>query len=435
MGATGDTGASLNPPPGCPPGTVPNAEGVCVIPCTPGENEEMIPGYPDKCICKDGYDRNEEGICKPVKVSLPELSFSASVYFGGFFNTSSSDPSDKTFIREQGFPIIIDKVFVVVNIPGKEVKFYIDTTDPTYINNVYKGTFNKWITGPVSRRVGGKITKISPEPLEVIGSKTYVVFSIKGSPNYTMGKSGKHFWELQPDSIGHRPASKFLIESALLAKVGNGFTKDDSAFDITFKKVKHDYEDKVDKGVSSYKASTLPKSVIISEKSLNAIDLPVELNKSPTEKIGPGKVMEYIKQALNISGKPSSKQGGGAIIRINDHIDDVPYTFALQKLWEDKLKHYKSIEPEYQQMLPPPEPSPLEELQEPFHRYMDEFGDQDVLEEARMTIGLMSPEDAENLFHDDLPEINSMYEKAMPEIDDRLIPIFIRADILRLLTK
>jgi hypothetical protein len=86
-------------------------------------------------------------------------------------------------------------------------------------------------------------------------------------------------------------------------------------------------------------------------------------------------------------------------------------------------------------MLPPPEPSPVQELQEPFHRYMDEFGDQDVLEEARATIGMMSPEDAENLFHDDDHAINSMYEKAMPDVDDRLIPIFIRADILRLLTK
>jgi hypothetical protein len=66
---------------------------------------------------------------------------------------------------------------------------------------------------------------------------------------------------------------------------------------------------------------------------------------------------------------------------------------------------------------------------------MDEFGDQDILEEARMTIGMMKPEDAENLFHEDNNEINEIYENALPDVDDRLIPIFIRADILRLLTK
>jgi hypothetical protein len=66
---------------------------------------------------------------------------------------------------------------------------------------------------------------------------------------------------------------------------------------------------------------------------------------------------------------------------------------------------------------------------------MDEFGDQETLEEARTTIGMMRPEDAENLFHDDDSEINSLYEKALPDVDDRLIPIFIRADILRLLSK
>ena len=158
------------------------------------------------------------------------------------------------------------------------------------------------------------------------------------------------------------------------------------------------------------------------------------IGKSPSE------VAEYVKVALKIPTGDGTLPTtpvtrGGAIKHIDDTIDEIPYVLSLQRLWEDKLKHYNTIEPEYQQMLPPPEQSPVQDLQEPFHRYMDDFGDQDLLEEARDTIGLMRPEDAEDLFHNDKSHINDMYEKALPDVDDRLIPIFIRADILRLLSR
>jgi len=124
---------------------------------------------------------------------------------------------------------------------------------------------------------------------------------------------------------------------------------------------------------------------------------------------------------------------GGAINTIHDTIDDIPYTLALQSLWEEGHKRYKDLEPKYQQMLPEPDEAPIEALKEPFHRYMDEEGDQELLEEARDTIGLMAPDEADTLFVNDSPRITTLYEQALPEVDDRLIPIFIRADMLRFL--
>ncbi len=181
-----------------------------------------------------------------------------------------------------------------------------------------------------------------------------------------------------------------------------GFEKDDPLIQINFNSI----ESNVQKDTMGKPRIFVAPPVIIAAKSIKSY-----INHSNKEIIiPPGTSVEmianYVRAALlpghnTPPSTPRAGQGGGAIIRIHDHIDEVPYTFALQKLWEDQLNHYKSIEPEYQMMLPKPEPSPMEELQEPFHRYMDEFGDQDILEEARTTIGMMSPEDAENLFHDD----------------------------------
>jgi hypothetical protein len=130
------------------------------------------------------------------------------------------------------------------------------------------------------------------------------------------------------------------------------------------------------------------------------------------------------------------RQGGGAALeRLDYNLNEIPYVMTLQKLWEDKNKHYKALQPEYQQMLPPPDEAPVNSIKDPFHEYMDEFGDQDILEEARDTIGIMKPEEAEDLFVNDNSRINEMYENALPEVNRDWIPIFIRADMLRLLSR
>jgi hypothetical protein len=47
----------------------------------------------------------------------------------------------------------------------------------------------------------------------------------------------------------------------------------------------------------------------------------------------------------------------------------------------------------------------------------------------------MNPQEAEDLFVNDNSRINSLYEKALPEINRDWVPIFIRADMLRMLAK
>jgi hypothetical protein len=127
-------------------------------------------------------------------------------------------------------------------------------------------------------------------------------------------------------------------------------------------------------------------------------------------------------------------QGGGALLHeIKETTNNLPRILSLQGIWEEMSKQYKQLEPEYQRLLPEPGPAPLESLKDPFHRYMDEFGDHDILEEARDTIGLMPSDKVEELFTQDDSPLIDLYQKAMPEVDRDLIPNFIRADILRIL--
>jgi hypothetical protein len=372
------------------------------------------------------------GICKKIVVE-EQLWVSASVYFGGFFNSRIDDTPGKAPTKENIYAYVLDDVLTMIESKNNRLIFAIDTDKLSKSNNPYKGVFMKWANSSIKR--GTAVFK------DIFGKKYMLLivngnrYAKQGSNNFTVGISGDHEWQLIPDEIKIKSVTPLFAQLVKDAKVSkNGFVEGENIMEINFKKVR--YLDAPDLG-GSPKPNLTPKTIRISENSIlhisNTSGQPIE-----NPKLTSARIKRYIEYALfdvNPPSIPRAGQGGGAIIRINDHLDEVPYTFALQKLWEDKLKHYKDIEPEYQQMLPPPEPSPIQELQEPFHRYMDEFGDQDILEEARASIGMMSPADAENLFHDDLPHINSMYERAMPDIDDRLIPIFIRADILRLLTK
>ena len=263
------------------------------------------------------------------------------------------------------------------------------------------------------------------------------VYTLKQGKNAIEAQGNK--WNITPIRVRTIPCPELLANAARDAQIPYeelGFQKGDPLIQIDFKHT----ESTIQRGMDNKPKIIVPPPLIIAAKSIHSYINHLGRELPIAEGTSSEKIANYVRAAL-IPGSstppstPREGQKGGAIIRINKHLDGVPYTFALQKLWEDKLKHYKNIEPEYQQMLPKPESSPMEELQEPFHRYMDEFADQDILEEARMTIGMMKPEDAENLFHEDKNEINELYERALPDVDDRLIPIFIRADILRLLTK
>jgi hypothetical protein len=99
-------------------------------------------------------------------------------------------------------------------------------------------------------------------------------------------------------------------------------------------------------------------------------------------------------------------------------------------------KQYNSLEPEYQQMLPEPEPAPIHSLTEPIHRFIDDFAEEDPLEEARETIGLLAPHEIDDLMANDkgtMDRIKPLYKKAIPAAKEEWIPILVRADSLRTL--
>ena len=406
--------------------------------------------------CPAGYKWDED----QRKCVLPDytkkITINSPVQFGGLLkgDIAAKFKTEKVQKMGRNGPLIDPRT----RQPVMEDKVYLDENGKKVVLYQWRG-FAPFILGDISTVIDGSTSSVAflIKKTNPIFAGQYVdqlgkVFR-ENAPHedvnnyiYTLKKgqnvinAQKQTWKITPISVTTLGCPRLLAEAAQLAQIPSkeGLEEDDPLIQINF-----NYTESlaIRDAMGNPKVMVAPP-VIIAAKSIRSY-----INHSnQVIIIPPGTSVEmianYVRAALlpGHSTPPSSpragaEQGGGAIIRINDHIDDVPYTFALQKLWEDKLKHYKSIEPEYQMMLPKPDPSPMEELQEPFHRYMDEFGDQDILEEARATIGMMSPEDAENLFHDDDHKINSLYEKAMPDVDDRLIPIFIRADILRLLTK
>jgi hypothetical protein len=99
-------------------------------------------------------------------------------------------------------------------------------------------------------------------------------------------------------------------------------------------------------------------------------------------------------------------------------------------------KNYNSLEPMYQQMLPEPEPAPIHSLTEPIHRFIDDFAEEDPLEEARETVGLLAPHEVDDLMANDngvMDRIKPLYQKALPSAKDEWVPILVRADSLRTL--
>jgi hypothetical protein len=133
------------------------------------------------------------------------------------------------------------------------------------------------------------------------------------------------------------------------------------------------------------------------------------------------------------SGMIKSKySGGGRDVSVGPN--DIIPLIAEQVAWTNMNNHYNSLEPEYQKMLPEPEPAPIYNLTEPMHRYIDEYGDKDSLNEARDMANNMKPEEIEDIFSNDnghMQYLEPFYKKALPSVDEKWIPIMVRADLLR----
>ena len=125
---------------------------------------------------------------------------------------------------------------------------------------------------------------------------------------------------------------------------------------------------------------------------------------------------------------------GGAYTPVRDP-EDLHNILEEQDAWNNANDAYNSLEPEYKKLLPPPDVAPISSLTIPFQNYLNEEGDPDALEEARDTLGMISPDEIEDFMINDNSEVTQrvtpMYTAALPKVKPEWIPIMIRADILQ----
>jgi hypothetical protein len=136
------------------------------------------------------------------------------------------------------------------------------------------------------------------------------------------------------------------------------------------------------------------------------------------------------------SGMFNPIQGGGSY----SHEEDIPISpndilsiLAKHHAWQELKEQYDSLDPEYRKLLPEPEEPEINVLTQPMNRYIDDFADKDLVEEARNAVDLLSPGDIESLFDDGEPmsRIVPYYAMALPQTKEEWIPVMVKADILR----
>jgi hypothetical protein len=127
---------------------------------------------------------------------------------------------------------------------------------------------------------------------------------------------------------------------------------------------------------------------------------------------------------------------GGSLKDVSIAPGDIGPLITKQIAWEKVNSAYNDLEPKYQQLLPKPDPAPLYDLLEPFHRYIDEFADPELLEEADQYSNLIRPEEINEMFEDNTPTINRLvpfYRKALPNVKTVWLPSMVRAHLIRTL--
>jgi hypothetical protein len=108
-----------------------------------------------------------------------------------------------------------------------------------------------------------------------------------------------------------------------------------------------------------------------------------------------------------------------------------------QESWEKMNTAYNNLSEEHKAMFEPPEPSPVHSVVEIFHTYIDENADPEALEEARNTVGLLTPEEANEAMEKDTPwfdQIVSAYSSVFSGLNPEWVPMMARADMIRVLT-
>ena len=122
--------------------------------------------------------------------------------------------------------------------------------------------------------------------------------------------------------------------------------------------------------------------------------------------------------------------------------EELPDILEEQEAWNKANDAYNNLDPTYKTLLPPPEPAPISSLATPFQNYINNEADPEALEEARDSLGMVSPEEIEDYINNDEYEnemngnavsqrVAPMYQTALPRVKPEWVSIMIRADILQ----
>ena len=122
--------------------------------------------------------------------------------------------------------------------------------------------------------------------------------------------------------------------------------------------------------------------------------------------------------------------------------EELPDILEEQEAWNKANDAYNNLDPTYKTLLPPPEPAPISSLAMPFQNYINNEADPEALEEARDSLGMVSPEEIEDYINNDEYEnemngnavsqrVAPMYQTALPKVKPEWVSIMIRADILQ----
>jgi hypothetical protein len=133
---------------------------------------------------------------------------------------------------------------------------------------------------------------------------------------------------------------------------------------------------------------------------------------------------------------PLKGQLGGALKDVSFGPKDLIQLFAKQRSWERVNSAYNDLEPEVKKLFPAPSSPPLYTILEPFHRYISEYADPTLLEEADEHAKLMSPKEINEVFFSNgnaLKRLLPFYTLALPRVTTKWMPNLIRAHLMRIL--
>jgi hypothetical protein len=123
-------------------------------------------------------------------------------------------------------------------------------------------------------------------------------------------------------------------------------------------------------------------------------------------------------------------QGGGGRTPDSSKVSRI---LDKQTAWKHLNDSYAAIPESIRGALPPPPPAPLFEMPQPFLEYIEEEADHEALEEARMALAMISPQELQ-LYLAGSPSrqvesVLGLYEAALPDLNEHWLPLVFRSEV------